>query len=136
METKLCPKCNVIKPIENYHRYWSEARQKYRIGNYCKPCAKTDANARAKESYRKNIEAKKQYAKDYRANPENKAKRKALQDKFKPLYRKNLQDCYVRDQMKQKFGFATEDLRANPEIVETYKNQLLIKRKIKEHGKK
>ena len=48
---KTCPLCNKNKSTSEYHQYFSKVRNKYRIGNYCKPCAKESARVRAKQYY-------------------------------------------------------------------------------------
>lgn len=38
---KICPICKIKKSIEEFDKYFSKERKKYRIGNYCKLCART-----------------------------------------------------------------------------------------------
>lgn len=138
METKVCPICSVEKPVSEYHSYFSKERNKTRVGNYCKPCARENSKVRVKAYFEQNKEARLQYAKDYRANPENKEKLKTTKNKFKRKYIEKLQPCYVRDSLVQKKGFSNEDLHKNPEIVQVYTTQLKLKRTIKKlkDGKK
>ena len=134
METavKKCPICNKEKTLDNYYSYYSKQRNKYRVSNYCKPCARENSKPRAKKYFENNREEKLQYAKDYRADPNNKKKLEVLRKRFKKKYSRELKDCYLRDQLKRKHGIENELLHENPEIVEVYKNQLLIKRKLKQ----
>ena len=46
-------------------------------------------------------------------------------------YREELQDCYVRDLLVTRSKFKHEDLKKVPEIVETKRLQIKIKRKLK-----
>lgn len=135
---KLCPICNTVKPVEEYHTYYSKERKKYRIGNYCKPCARVNSLVRATKYYEENREEKKEYAKKFRADPKNKDKLKTLSQKFKVKYREELQDCYIRDRLTQDDGIPVDVSKALPEIVETKRLQIKIKRKIKslKNGKK
>lgn len=135
---KVCPICKENKVVNDFPTYFSKARNKYRIGNYCKPCGRKEAKPRAIKNYRENTEWRKQYAKDYRANPENKEKRKKLEIYFKKKYREELQNCYVRDVLANRFNIPTEVLRELPEIVETKRLQIKIRRKLKnlKNGKK
>lgn len=135
---KLCPKCCQIKPIAEYHVYFSKPRNKHRISNYCKPCGRKDANKRAKVHFENNKEAKLQYAKDYRSAPVNKDKLKAISQRFKAQYRQELKDCYVRDVLRTRNGIPTEISTANPELVEARRLQIKIRRQLNKlkNGKK
>lgn len=135
MMTKICPICNIEKSTSDFPSYFSKERQKYRIVNYCKPCGRNEAKPRAMKNYQENIVVRKRYAKEYRANTNNKDKIKKLSKKFKVKYREELKPCYLRDQLKQRHGFDNKSLHENPEIVEAYRLQLSIKRKLKNNGK-
>lgn len=135
---KVCPICKENKKVEEYPTYFSKPRNKHRIGNYCKPCGRKEAKPRAIKNYQENQEKRKHYAKDYRANPDNKEKRRKLEIHFKKKYREELQDCYVRDVLATRYDIPTEVLREIPEIVETKRLQIKIRRKLKnlKNGKK
>ena len=135
---KVCPICKENKEVKEYHQYFSKSRNKYRIGNYCKPCARINSNIRVKKYFEDNREARLQYAKDYRANPDNNEKRAILAKKFKSKYREELQDCYVRDRLTQEEGVPNWMSRQNEELVEVKRLKIKIKRKIKslKNGKK
>lgn len=135
---KVCPICKENKKVEEYPTYFSKARNKHRIANYCKPCGRKEAKPRAIKNYQENQEKRKQYAKDYRANPDNKEKRRKLEIHFKKKYREELQDCYVRDVLATRYDIPTEVSRQIPEIVETKRLQIKIRRKLKnlKNGKK
>lgn len=135
---KICPICNENKPVEEYHQYFSKSRNKYRIGNYCKPCARENSKVRVKKYFEENKEARLQYARDYRANPKNDEKRAVLAKKFKTKYREELQDCYVRDRLTQDDKIPNYVSKSIPEIVETKRISIKIERKIKslKNGKK
>lgn len=135
---KVCPICNENKPVEEYHQYFSKPRNKYRIGNYCKPCAREESKVRSEKYFKENKEARLQYARDYRANPKNDEKRSVLAKKFKAKYREELKDCYVRDVLATRCDIPTEVSREIPEIVEAKRLQMKIRRKLKtlKNGKK
>jgi GTP-sensing pleiotropic transcriptional regulator CodY len=118
------------------HKYFSKKRQKLRCQNYCKVCEKPEKAKRSAKYFIENKADRLEYAKEYRANEDNKEKIKILKRKFKAKYREELKECYVRELLVQKHGFDISDLINLPEIVETKKIQLQIKRKIKNHGKK
>lgn len=135
---KVCPICKEEKSVEEYHQYFSKSRNKYRIGNYCKPCARANSKVRVAKYFKENKEARLQYAKDYRANPENDEKRAVLAKKFKTKYREELKDCYVRDRLTQEDGIPNWMSRQNEELIEAKRLKIKIKRKIKslKNGKK
>ena len=138
ISSKVCPLCKVEKDLSNYGKYFSKERQKYRVQNYCKSCEKSEKKRRLADYYEANKEARKQYQKEHRANPNNKEKLKAVSQKFKIKYREELQDCYVRDRLTQDNKIPNYVSRELPEIVEAKRLQIKIKRKIKsiQNGKK
>lgn len=135
---KVCPICKLKKKVEEYHQYFSKERQKYRIGNYCKICARENSKVRVKIYFEENKEERLQYARNYRANPNNKEKLQKLSQRFKQKYREELQDCYVRDVLNQKDKVPNYVSRELPEIVEAKRLQIKIKRQLKnlQNGKK
>lgn len=135
---KVCPICKENKAVEEYHQYFSKSRNKCRIGNYCKPCARVSSKVRSAKYFEENKEARLQYAKDYRANPANDEKRAVLAKKFKTKYREELKDCYVRDRLTQDDNIPNYVSKSIPEIVEAKRISIKIKRKIKtlKNGKK
>lgn len=138
ISSKVCPICKTEKDLSNFGKYFSKERQKYRVQNYCKSCEKSEKKRRSAEYYEANKEARKQYQKEHRANPNNKEKLKAVSQKFKIKYREELQDCYVRDRLTQDNKIPNYVSRELPEIVEAKRLEIKIKRKIKslQNGKK
>ena len=132
MKEKTCPICKVPKDLSEYDHYWSKERNKYRPQNYCRDCQKEEKKRRSADYFQNHRDERLQYARNYRADPKNKEKRKVLSQRFKVKYRAELKDCYVRDALKQRSGIPNEMSRAMPEIVEAKRLQLKIKRKIKE----
>lgn len=130
---KYCPVCKETKKISEFSKYFSKSRNKYRVQNYCKICQKTTARIRSKEYYQNNKEERKAYAKQYRK--ENKEKTNKTKRIITRRYREQLQDCYVVDRLSQKLNCTAKDIRQIPEIIDTYRNIIKIKRKIKEYGK-
>jgi hypothetical protein len=128
---KVCPICKENKEVAEYPTYFSKARNKHRIGNYCKPCGRNESKPRAIKNYQDNREKKKQYSKNYRANPDNQEKLKKLKKHFKKKYREELKDCYIRDVLSNRCNIPVEVSRQIPEIVETKRLQIKIRRKIK-----
>ena len=134
MKTKVCPKCKIEKPVEEFGFYFSKARNKQRVQNYCKSCGKVDKKKRAKEYYQKNKEQKKAYAKKYRK--ENPEKIKKLSAYFTKKYRVELKECYVAEFAAKSLKCSTKEIHENPELLEAYRNNMLLKRKIRGYGKK
>ena len=133
---KKCPKCDIVKSVDEFHRYFSKARNKYRVGNYCKECACITSKQRVKIYYQNNTEERKAYAKKYRENPKNKEKINIARRKIKARWIKQLNDNYVVDLASKSLKMSITEIRQHPEIIEAYRNNLKLKRKIKEYGKK
>lgn len=136
MQTKKCPKCGFEKDVGCFHAYFSKSRNKYRIGNYCKECAKKLSNIIAKDHYLENREEKLKYASNYREN--NKEKINRNRNFYRQKHRANLQDCYVRELLVTRHNLSIEMLNKNPELVQSRRLIIRIKRKlktIKEDGK-
>lgn len=130
MEKKLCPICQIEKPIEDYYRCFSKERNKYRVGNYCKPCARINANERAKKYYQDHKEKVLHYQ-----NVECK-EWKLKRDKE---HREELADRYVLVKLKQSLkGESNKNMRLFPEMIEAKRTQILTSRITKKlkNGKK
>ena len=134
MENKKCPICEETKTLDNYYKYFSKPRNKYRYSNYCKPCARENAKPRAKKHYYDNYDEKQEYHKNYRAN--NKDKIKKLSAHFTKKYREELQDCYVAEFAAKSLKCSTKEIHENPELLQAYRNNLKLKRQIRNYGKK
>lgn len=130
MEKKLCPICKIEKPIEDYHRYFSKERNKFRIGNYCIPCARINANERAKKYYQDHKEKVLHY---------QNVERKKWNLKRDKEHREKLTDRYVLIKLKQSLkGESNKNMRLFPEMIEAKRTKILtsrIKKKLK-NGKK
>lgn len=135
---KICPICKLKKPIEDFDKYFSKPRNKFRIQNYCKECQKPNAKKRAKEYYQKNIEERKQYARNYRANPNNREKLRKIKRYFHRKDRAEMKDYQIRAEMVQRLKFKNKDLLENPELVQVYKSRKILRKTLKNYtnGKK
>jgi hypothetical protein len=129
---KVCPICKMPKQLRFYSFYFSKARNKYRPQNYCNDCQVWEKAKRSADYFRKHRKQRLQYAKDYRADPKNKNKRKKLEVYFKKKYRYELQDCYIADYLAQKINVSAKDIRAHPKLIEDYRALLFLKRAIKQ----
>lgn len=136
MKSKICPICKVEKPVEEYHKYFSKERQKYRVANYCKVCSREVSNKNAKKNYNENKPKKLEYAKKYRE--ENKERIKAKRPYYKKKQIEECQNCYIRELLITKNNVQKGLTYEKPEILETKRLSLKIKRKIKnlKNGKK
>lgn len=131
-KVKRCPICKESKPLSDFDFYYSKERNKHRPQNYCKVCQKPRKKELSSEYYKKNCEARKQYATDYRANPIHKPKRKKVEQYFKKKYREELQDCYVADYVSRTLGITVKQVRETEGLIEAYKAKLKLIRKIKQ----
>jgi DNA polymerase II small subunit/DNA polymerase delta subunit B len=128
---KKCPICKEVKPHDQYHSYWSKERKTTRIGNYCKPCARENSRKRAKEYFEEHKDERLQYAKEYRKK--NKDKIRVQRRKFEVKYRKELQDCYAAEMCSKMLKCTIAEVREHPEILEAWKANVKLKRKIRCH---
>ena len=126
---KRCPICKIEKDLSEFDRYFSKTRNKFRVGNYCKECRKVESLKVAKGHYKKNREAKKKYAKKYRK--ENTDKVKENKRKYLGKKSRELQNSYIKDLLKSSPKIPNEFINDNPEIIETKRLQLKIKRRLK-----
>lgn len=134
MNTKTCPICQVEKSVDEFYKYFSKSRNKHRISNYCKECGRKNSKVRVKKYFEENKEERLQYAKDYRkANPEKMKKQSAY---FNKKYREELKDCYVAEFAAKSLKCSTKEIHENPELLKAYRTNMLLKRKIRNHGKK
>ena len=130
---KTCPICDTEKTIDEFHSYYSKERQKIRVGNYCKPCARENSKPRAQKHFIENREEKLKYAKEYRKkNPE---KIKKLSAKFTKKYREELKECYVAEFAAKSLKCSTKEIHENPELLKAYRNNMKLKREIRNYGK-
>jgi hypothetical protein len=138
MDLKICPICNQPKELNEFLSYFDKSRNKERLSGYCNPCRKKKSRERALKHYKDNIECKKQYAKEYRKNPEKKDNIKRLSQKFKKKYAAELHDVYIRDRLSSDNNIPIYISKELPEILETKRLEIKLKRKIKElkNGKK
>lgn len=134
MKNKVCPICKNEKPLEEYHKYFSKERQKYRLANYCKSCSREVSKKNATKNYYENKPKKLEYAKKYRE--ENKERIKAKRPYYKKKQIEECQNCYVRELLVSKNKIEKGLISENPEILETKRLSLKIKRKLKELKKK
>ena len=126
---KICPICNIEKPLEEYHKYFSKERQKSRVANYCKPCSREVSKKNATKNYSENKPKKLEYAKKYRE--ENKEWIKAKRPYYKKKQIEECQNCYIRELLVSKNKIQKDFITENPDILETKRLMLKIKRKIK-----
>jgi hypothetical protein len=136
-KTKRCPICNTVKSIKRFYRYFSKVRNRYRISNYCKDCAKTKGTERAKEHYKKHCEAKKEYQRNY-----GKGNRESIRPKQrdkKRIYRSQLTDTYLIELFHQhNKEYSRSEIRRNPTLIEAMRTRVLsirLKSKLLRHGK-
>lgn len=133
---KKCPICGEVKNHSEFDKYYDKNRKMFRVGNYCKPCRTINARERSKAYYYKKQEERKQYQREFRANPANKEKINKASQKFKKKYRQELHNVYVVDDLSQKLKCKAEDIKKHPELIELHRNTIKLKRKLKDNGTK
>lgn len=134
MKEKKCPLCETTKDIIQFYRYFSKPRNKYRYSNYCIPCARENSKVRSKQYFKDNREDRLSYAKNYRLNNQDKIKISSA--KFSKKYREELKECYVAEFAAKSLKCSTKEIHDNPELLTAYRNNMQLKRLIKNYAKK
>lgn len=129
---KKCPKCNKIKSANDFDRYFSKSRQKFRLQSYCKECSPSEKRKRSSDYYQKHRKERIAYAKEYSNRTENIEKDRKQKLESKRRRREVLADSYVRDLMVQKYKFSNKELIEDPELVELYRKNIKLKRLLKQ----
>jgi uncharacterized protein YlaI len=130
MKNKKCPICNEIKTIDNFRVYLNKKTNNKKVFSYCIPCEKKKSIERSKKSYIKNREKTLEYKRINRKKYDEQIK--GLKEK----YRNELRDSYVAEVLSKKLKCSKQEIYNNPELLQSYKNILKIKKIIKEHGTK
>lgn len=137
METKVCPRCGIEKPVAGFGK---DKYTKSCLNVYCKECCICrvkkwrDANPeKDKESSRKRRDANIYYSRKYRdENPDYYRKyRESNKDKIKYYGSKvtnSMPDFYIKKNLRNK-GFSPDEI--TPELIETQRLIIKIKRLVK-----
>ncbi len=128
---KKCPICKKEKPLSEYYTYYCKERNKHRVSNYCRECAREMGRERAKKHYHDNREQKLKYAQKYRQ--ENKEQIKLY---FKKQ-RERLSDVYLKNKINATLKIKSKDTEKCPELIEAYRTRVLtfrINKKLRENG--
>ena len=124
MESKQCYSCKVNQPIDNFSRFFQKQRNKFRYSSHCKECARINS----KKHYHNNRESKLIYMSGWRnANPEIVEKHRNF---YKKKYVAECKEFYLK-MLLQRNRISIDVINDNPEILQTKKLSLMIKRKLK-----
>lgn len=134
-QCKTCPHCKNPKPLSEFDKYFNKKKNIEVVQTYCKECRRLRNAGKSNSYYSAHSEERKQYARNYRADPLNKNKINSGARKHKQRQRKNLSDCYVVKNLCLKFKATAGEVKSIDGIVELERNTLKLKRKIKEYGK-
>ena len=134
MKEKTCPICKETKAVSEYYIYFVKLRNKERVSYCCKKCEYQRSSSNAKKLYQKKRLERLEYAKEYREK--NPKKVKESKAKFTKKYREELKECYVAYQASKTLKCSTKEIHDNPELMQAYKNNLQLKRQIRNYGKK
>jgi len=121
MESKVCGKCKVLLPTDNFIYFFEKSRNKWRYASYCKSCQKQNA----KKHYINNQEKCIDITRKWKMNNKEKCEKYLLDIKNK------VPDWYVLKLLNQS-NVSEEFIQTNPEVIQARRLQLKIKRKIKE----
>ena len=124
---KTCPICNIEKPRSEYYEYVSKGRKSKRMDHRCRACSYEYCRPARKRYFERNremmIEKLAQWGRD---NPE---RLREYQYEYNKKGVKELSKSYLHGAFKKLTGLNGNDY---PELVLTYKNQLILKRKLNE----
>ena len=142
---KICPICNEVKTLDNFYRYYNKPTNKFMHTTYCDPCAKIKRSVTHRRRYLKNrlqvlIKVKKyrqenaEKIREYEAR--NKDRIKKTKSEYKKKYVKNLATPYVAALIAQRKKCSVKEVYKSPELIEAYKNRIIIKRQNRNYGTK
>jgi hypothetical protein len=129
IKEKVCPLCQIKKPVSEFGKYFSSQRGKERLQNYCKACEPKEKTKRSKEYYGRKSDKVKSYQQKYRL--ENKELIRPKKRAFNKKYRQEIHDLYVIDQIRQTTGLTASDIRQHPDLIEAERLRIKINRTIK-----
>ena len=121
MESKVCGKCKVLLPTDNFIYFFEKSRNKWRYASYCKSCQKQNAKKHYINNQKKCIDT----TRKWKMNNKEKCEKYLLDIKNK------VPNWYVLKLLNQS-NVSEEFIQTNPEVIEARRLQLKIKRKIKE----
>jgi hypothetical protein len=137
--TKICTKCKIEK--ENQEFYKDKYKTKFGFKTFftsiCKKCAVEKSKKWANENPEKERERKVKWAKE---NPESgkitrqkRKKKHAVENKILGTKnRNNLADIYIIDRLRRTSNLTREQIRQQPELIESTRTIIKIKRKIRD----
>jgi hypothetical protein len=125
MESKVCGKCKVLLPTDNFIYFFEKSRNKWRYASYCKSCQKQNA----KKHYRDNQEKYIDLANKWQIN--NQEKHNQICCKYQKRVRAKLTNSYII-KLLDASEISREFINKNHEVIESRRLQVKIKRKIKE----
>lgn len=125
MKTKVCGKCKVLLPTENFIYFFEKNRNKWRYASYCKSCQKQNA----KKHYNGNKEKYIDLANKWQIN--NQEKRNKICVEYQKRIRANLTNSYIT-KLLDASEISKEFVSKNPEVIEARRLQVKINRKLKQ----
>lgn len=133
METKVCTKCGIEKPLSEFYESRSckdgcHGSCKICFQEYDKKCDPTKKKERHKKYAAENKKYLKKYHKIYYAIPENKERIKKKQSNSRAA----LADPYIIDAIHRRTKMSPEEIRENPELIEQKRTIIKFKRNIKQ----
>jgi len=143
-----CKSCDVLRSLEYYYKNHYYDKHKDRIFEYHRKYYennKEKVNGYSKKYYQNNIKYIKKRTKEYREN--NKEYYKEIGEKWREnnkehisdynkRYRQNkrstIPDVYIRILLNRQYGLHAKILKQHPELIENYRQQIKIKRLLKQ----
>jgi len=125
MNTKICNKCQISQPLDNFSHFFEKQRNRFRISTHCKSCAALNT----KKYYYANREKCIENAKRWKLN--NFEYIKKVKKEINIRYVNDLHITYVMQCLRR--GKLSDDfINKNPQVIETKRLQIKLTRKLKE----
>lgn len=128
MESKICGKCQLYLPTNQFSYFFEKHRNKWRYASYCRSCQKQNARIHYEANREKYIAMTRIWQQN---NDQNKQRRIEIVSRWQKKQRENLTNAYMWKLLNAS-NISKEFANKHPEIIEARRLQLKLKRKLKQ----
>ena len=125
MESKICGKCKLSLPTNQFSYFFEKHRNKWRYASYCRSCQKQNARKHYEANREKCIAMNRIWQNN------NKERHSQIVFKYQKKERDTINNTYVWKLLNAS-NISKEFANQNPEIIEARRLQLKLKRKLKQ----
>lgn len=125
MENKICGKCQLSLPTNQFSYFFEKHRNKWRYASYCRSCQKQNA----KKHYETNREKYIAMNRNWQQN--NRQRQIEIVSQWQKKERDNLTNAYMCKLLTAS-NISKEFANQYPEVIEARRLQLKLKRKLKQ----